>query len=376
MRVLITILFTTLLGTAAAAQEIDDDLALFDIGSDVFRAGSSVLYEGEGADDLFLAGETVRGRSDIGGTAHLAGRRVTMSGATGGDAYAAGMEVAMEGAVAGDATLAGYEVSVGEVGGDLRVSGSELTVGGPVAGYALVAGDEVTLNGAVAGDASIAARRLEFGPDARVDGTLTLYEAEPGALEVPERVAAPGQIVRRQLEEWEGDVGDMRPFNLGRAIASFLFGVIVVAGLAALIASLVPEQLAAMRRRILDRPFGTLWLGFLTLSAVVGSAVLFALTLIGIIVSPAAILLAVVTGFAGYVIGVYAFGVGLMMAFGRSEPDSTGDRALAAGIGALVAGVLALIPFLGWLFVLAVTLAGVGAVAIRMFQPRFYAGEY
>jgi len=139
-----------------------------------------------------------------------------------------------------------------------------------------------------------------------------------------------------------------------------------------LIAALVPQQLAAMRRRILDAPFRTLWLGFLTQSAVIGSAVLFAMTLVGVFLSPAALLVAAIGGFAGYVVGVYAFGVGLLLAWGWDEPASIGRRALAAGFGALVAGVIGLIPVLGWIFLLAVSLAGVGAITTWIFRPRFF----
>ena len=96
------------------------------------------------------------------------------------------------------------------------------------------------------------------------------------------------------------------------------------------------------------------------------------MTLIGLIVSPAAVLLALIGGFAGYVVSVYAFGVGLMLAFGRPEPDSIGERAVAAGVGALLAGIIALIPFLGWLFVLALVLSGVGAITLRLFRPQFF----
>ncbi len=372
MRRVFLILTTLVFAGTAAAQE---DNALFDLGGDAFRAGGTVTFEAEGVDDLFIAGETVTARSDIGGSAHLAGRDVAMQGAVGGDLYAAGMDVRITGPVAGDATVAGYEVSAGEVGGDLRITGSEVTVSGPVAGYVLAAGEEVTLNGVVEGDMNVAAERLDFGEDARVAGTLTLYEEEPGALEVPDSVAPADRILRRQIEEWDSDWDDARPFDLSRAVAAFLLGVILVAGLAALVASVVPEELAAMRRKVLARPFKALWIGFLSQSVLVGSAVLLAMTLIGILLSPAAILVAVIAGFAGYVIGAYAFGVGLLLAVGRSEPDSIGDRALAAGVGALAAGILGLVPLLGWLFVLALTLAGVGAIAERLFRPRFLSDE-
>jgi hypothetical protein len=94
------------------------------------------------------------------------------------------------------------------------------------------------------------------------------------------------------------------------------------------------------------------------------------MTLIGILLSPAAILLAGLTAFAGYVIAAYAFGAGLLIMTGQGEPDSTGDRVLAAGLGALLAGIISLIPFFGWLFVLVLTLTGVGALAQRLIGPR------
>ena len=40
---------------------------------------------------------------------------------------------------------------------------------------------------------------------------------------------------------------------------------------------------------------------------------------------------------------------------------------------AVAAAVVALIPFLGWLFVLALVLSGVGAITLRVARPRFFA---
>ena len=61
------------------------------------------------------------------------------------------------------------------------------------------------------------------------------------------------------------------------------------------------------------------------------------------------------------------------MLIGQNEPDSIGTRAMAAGVGALAVGLIALIPFLGWLFAIALALTGVGAIAIWLFQPKFFA---
>ena len=372
-RIILTIALA-LLVTPAVAQ---DDSALFSFGNDRFLAGADVTLETAGTDDLFMAGESVRALSDITGTAHAAGRRVVLQAGIGQDVYAAGMDVSVMGPVAGDASLAGYDIVVGgAVGGDLRASGAKVAVSAPIAGYALLAGESVTLNSTIAGDVSLAAQNLTFGSAARIDGQLTLYEESAGALDVPDSVVPEDRIERILIENWEDQKWNVpRVFNWRRAVVSFLTGVVIVAAIAALIAAVVPVQLAEMRRRTLAAPFRSLWLGFLTQSALIGSAILFAMTIIGIFLAPASIVLALIGGFFGYVVGAYAFGVGLLLALGRDEPDTIGQRALGAGVGALVAGLIGLVPIIGWLFVLALTLAGIGAITTWVLRPAFFTAD-
>ncbi|ARE38647.1 hypothetical protein RGUI_0506 [Rhodovulum sp. P5] len=367
---ILTIIVMLLTAQPAAAEERD---ALLDFQGDSFRAGGTVVFDKTGTDDLFMAGETVRAETDIAGSAHMAGRKVRLSGAVGGDAYLAGMDIELSGPVAGDATLAGYDITVGEVGGDLRISGGKLRIEGPVGGYAMIAGEEVHIAGVIAGDVSLTASEVDFSEDARIDGQITVYEETPGKLEIPETVAPKAQIERQDLSKWEDRPHHVREWTWYGAAGGFLMGVIVVAAIAALIAAVIPQTLAEMRRGVLARPFRSLGIGFVAQSALVGSAVLFAMTIIGLVLTPAAVFLAFLAGFAGYVVGVYAFGVGLHLAFGRPEPASIGQRALAAGTGALAAGLISLIPLLGWLFVLALVLAGVGAIAQRTLDPVSHA---
>ena len=360
------ILAACLAALPALAQ--DDETEAFAIGGDSFRAGRAVTLDAPGTDDLFMAGERVTVSAPITGTAHLAGRAVTAQAEIGGDVYAVGDQVTLQGAVAGDATVSGRQLTVGDVGGDMRIAGATVALRGTVSGYALMAGEEITFDGVVEGDLGLVAGQVTWGEGARVGGTLTLYEETPGTLEVPDTVAPRARIERRQAEEWEGPT----PPGWGYLALQFLKGVVVVAALGALIAAVVPDRLAEMRREVLARPFHTLWLGFLTQSAVIGAGVLFALTIIGLLLTPAMVVLALAGGFAGYVVATYAFGVGLFLAAGRDEPQSIGARAAAAGLGALVAGLIGLIPLLGWLFILALVLAGVGAITLRVLRPAFF----
>ena len=147
----------------------------------------------------------------------------------------------------------------------------------------------------------------------------------------------------------------------------------MVTVLAALLAALLPGPLAGLRHRVLDQPLRSLWIGAMSVSVLIGGAVVAGLTLIGILAVPFLLLFAALLGFLGYVVGVYALGVSIVNRAGRGMPDGFGDRALAALAGALAAAVVALIPVLGWLFALGLALAGVGAMAIAWANPRFFA---
>ncbi|MGG7645995.1 hypothetical protein ACQ5SP_14390 [Rhodovulum sp. YNF3179] len=369
-RILLT-MFCTLALAAPLSAQTDSERRTF--GDDVFLAGEDVIHGGAGADDAFLAGDGVTLETAITGTAHMAGRRLSVLGEVGGDLYAAGMDILLGAPIRGDATVAGYDIRVDRaVGGDLRAAGTSVHVTGPVAGYALLTGEAVTIAGRIDGDVEVSAGTIAFGADAEIGGTLTLHHEDPASVAVPAGVLPAERITRRTLEDWEHGPRDFAPVGWGAVIAGFLGSVLAVGLIATLVAAIVPQGLARLREQALGQPFRTLWMGFLTLSVLSGAAILLAVTVIGIFVSPAAVLAALAVGFAGYVIGAYAFGVGLLGAFGRAAPDSIGDRALAAFTGALATGLVTLIPLLGWVFAMALTLLGTGALAVRVLRPAFF----
>jgi len=355
-----------LIGAAAHAQE---DNALANVGNDVFSAGYRVVHVQTGADDVFMAGTSVTLDAAIAGSAAVAGQNIEIDASVGGDVYAAGQSINIREAIAGDATLTGQDIVVNDVAGDLRVAGATIRLDGNIGGYAILGGETVEINGAIAGDLHLAAMNVEFAGGASVGGTLHLYEDSEGELEILGFQGADGSIVRHKYEDFPEETGG------GFVLYSFLTGVAFVALIAGLFAAIAPQRLANMRVTLLERPFGMVWLGFLGLSVVLGAAIVSAMTIVGILLLPVLLVLAGLGAFVGYVVGAYSLGVGLRLLAGMSEPDSLAARAVAALIGALVAAVIALAPFIGWLFVLAMTLAGIGTLINHLFRPKFFAGE-
>ncbi|KUF12848.1 hypothetical protein AVJ23_02315 [Pseudoponticoccus marisrubri] len=370
-----------LLAAPAAAQEAGER---FELGSDLYLAGETATLDAEGRDDAFMAGARVTLQAEITGTAHMAGRFVEVTAPVGGSLYAAAQRITIEATIAEDALLAAQRIEVdAPVQGDLRVMGSEIEIDAPVGDTLMVAGEIVELDAPVTGDVALMANEARFGPEARIGGRLILYEEEPGALAVPERVVPADRIERR---DFDGRVeGATRALSKPKAKAqkdspaqepiSFLLGVLVVAVLGAALAVLAPATMASMRAHVLRAPGQGLMTGFVTVSALLGGTFVLGATVIGLIAAPFLLIGAVLACVAGYVVGAYALGAWGLSLFGGGMPDSNGDRAIAAAIGALSAGLIGLIPFLGWLFVLALCLTGAGAVTQRLFRPRLFAGD-
>jgi len=358
------------LSGAALAQE---DEARTWMGDDVFLAGNDIIHHESGADDLFMAGETLRVEAPVSGTAHLAGRLILVESDVGGDVYAAGMDIEIKSSVAGDVTLAGYEVIVSApVGGDVRAAGSKVRIDAPVSGTAILSGEIVTLNSIIDGDVAMSAVDMVFGTDSRINGTLTIYDDDPDRIDVPETVIPADRVDRRTVEQWSEDgMYVVRP-SWGKVIGGFIVGTLVVAALATLLVVLAPGPIARLRERALDRPFRALWIGFLALSAMTGSGILFAMTLVGILVLPAVVIATLVLGLIGYVLGTYILGVGIWGAIGKPMPTEFGSKVIAALIGATAAALISLIPLLGWLFMLALVLLGVGALTVNILRPVFF----
>ncbi len=370
-------LVLALLSLPAVAQ---DEGATAEFGNYRFVSGETVVIEQTGTDNLLAAGAAVKIEGGHTGSAYIAGRTVEIRGPIGGDAFIAGMDVVVDAPVSGDASIKGSNVTVGEIGGNLRASAGTLNVNGPVAGYAVLSGDDVLLEDIVSGDLYINARNVGFGDSARVEGRLVVFEDEVGKMEIPGDIASDARIERRNVSEWEDAVSSLTSETWQSLVRSFLIGVLVIAVLASLIAAVIPQSLAELRRSLLDRPLRNVWFGFLAESVAMGAAiamaatlvVVFAATLTGLLLIPASLVFMLVVGFAGYVVAAYSLGAGLLMLIGRPEPGGIGARITAAGTGALVAGAIAFLPFVGWPFALVLVLAGVGAITLKLFQPAFY----
>lgn len=358
------------LAVPATAQDREDDTAVLGFGGDRYAAGEDLRLDQTTAGDLFAIGEELHLTAATGGTVHMAGRTVEIEATPGGALYAAGYEVTVSADLPGPATLFGAEVRVeGAVGGNLRLFAQDAKITGALSGSALIAANELTLDAPVAGDLMLAAEEIDWGDGASVDGQVILYVEEGERVEVPARVAPAERVEQREREAFRGDVGpsvaDLRRGAVRTALFGFVMSVLFVAALATAAVAIAPERVAHWRETALARPGRSVVAGFLLLSTIVGSGFVLALTIIGIPLLPALLFGAGLAGYAGYVLGSYILGVGLWQRLGNDIPEGVLQKAGLAALGAVVAGLIGLIPFLGWLVVLALAFAGLGAIALH-----------
>lgn len=377
MRFPVFLMIASLATGLAAPLTAGEDGGEFRFGGDAFLAGRSVTLSGETVDDLFAAGQNVSVLSPVEGSAHTAGRNVTITSDVGENLYAAGMNVTVNGEVTGDVTAAGYDVEINQpISGDLRATGSSVTLAAPVAGSAILAGEDVVIRGQILGDLALAADHVTWEDGASVAGQVQLYVDEDSDLEVPQSVAPADRVSRHDIDGFERDHGKVPGMDshsersFGAGVVDFLRTVIVTGILATILALIAPRWIADLRRGALEEPLRTLGMGFLGLAAVIGSVPLLIMTGIGAIVAPLALFAALIMGLLGYVLGAYVLGVWAVTSAGRSTPENTGERAVAGFAGAALLALVGLIPFLGWLAVFAVALAGVGALVMPWIGPR------
>jgi len=369
MRQFLFLTFTAfvLSAVSATAQQVSREH-----GGDTYLAGEAVTEALSAPGDVFAAGSVVTTSGSVSGDAHVAGYDVDISTRTGGDLYAAGSSVNIDAPVGEDITAAGFSLrstADAVTQGNVRLFGRTLTIDGPVAGALTAFGGTVHLNAPVSGDAWIVAETLTFGPEARIDGSLTLTAQE--AVNVP-----PGVIPQERITLEERDGRDMyRAFDQSwewvempllptwlSLLSAFLISTVFLLLLAAIFLSFVPERVEKMRRRVTRQPLQTFLLGVIGLSALFGMVPVTALTVIGLPFVPVALLLIIVAWTLGYLLAAYAIARRVWVAFDGSDDPSILIKLVIVALAIVAVAVLNFIPFVGWVVNYTLVLLGVGAM--------------
>ena len=323
---------------------------------DLYATGEAVRVDGRLAGDLVAAAQRVLVRGEVDGDLFAAGRTVDLHGPVGDSTRVAGESITVDTVIDGDLLVAGNRLQIlggAVIRGGLMTASSTIDLAGIVEENFRAAGGEIIVSGTVRGDAYVIADRLELAPGARIDGDLDYRTRLPISAEEAARV---GGTVRHTEPIDDEDSG-------GGWIGSILFwgwqaGAALLAGLlaVALCRRFVQQFVAAIAEQT---TLGVL-LGFGAFLIVPVAAVVVMVTVVGL---PVGLIVMLLFGMALYVakLPIAAWAGGRLLAL-AGRPDASPYAAMAAGVVTLY--LLFATPWVGWLFWLAATWLGLGAMVL------------
>ncbi len=357
-RILISILCLAF-GGAALGDDDEAHLYLRQQGTDTFIAGDSARLSAAVKGDLIAAGGELLLAGPVEGDQIAFGGKLRFDGAVRQDLYAGGGQVALEGSVARNARLAGGDVSIGpraRVAGNASLAGGEVKMLGAIGGYLQAAGGRVLIDGRVDGDVEAAGGALELGPNARVGGRLRYRGGAP-------LVQQPGAQVLGGIERLEMPVRERAP----RAGGPVAFGVWTLGLMttAAVMVLALPGYFGRVAQAARTRFGWSVLAGFLALAAVPLAVLILLMTVIGVPLALLGLLGYFVLLLLGYVAAGIALGDAALARWGAARAAQRGWRALAAALGVLAIGLVALLPWLGGLLALLALVTGMGALLLQ-----------
>lgn len=357
--------------TGCTVQVDDDESVSHEFGSDFFSAGGQLNLTEPVAGDAFLAGGRVAVASEVQGDLVAAGGEVSIGGAVKDDLYAAGGTVRVDALVDGNARVAGGEVSVGPatvVVGALSLTGGRIQFDGNTHSYLQASGGTVRLNGEVHGDAEVRAEELVIEPGTRIAGKL-VYRG-PEAPVVPE-----GAVIAGGVEFHERGAGhyvqdtETHAHGAHHGIGSvvWLLGVFIAAALFLLLFPHYAREAASAIGRL---PLQSIGLGLAILVCVPFLGVLLLITIIGIPLALLLVPLYLLVLFLGWVTAALFIAQRGLEALRPGQPVTTAWQLLALFLALLALWLVGKIPYIGDLVAFVALIAGIGALAWRLWSGR------
>lgn len=351
-------------GTALAAETSSSDIVIVPegdtINDDLYAAGFRVLVEGVVDGDLVaFAAEEVVISGEVTGNVTAIAPKVTVTGTVGDALRVTGRELEVIGNVGLDVVAAVIGAEFGpdsEVTGDLIAWAFDLTATGRVGGDLEGTQRRIALEGQIGGDVNVTVGKLTITGPLSVEGDLDYRSAnEASGLD---QASVGGAVVHQTPV----------PPNIRIRALGLLTRLLVVIGLSAVALLLAwgwPRRTALAGEQAALRPFRAYGRGALVmvipllLAAIAGLVVALApasasLPLLAIFVP-----LVVVTAGIILVLGLVA-GAPAVLVLGQVVP---GDREMfgAIAVGSILAGVIWMVPLVGWIVPLLLLPWGLGA---------------
>lgn len=334
------------------------------INDNAYVAGGTVAVSGTINGDLFAAGGTVSVSGKVAKDIMVGGGTVVLTNVSSEDVRVGGGNVTIGGTFTGEMMVGGGQVVIlpgTQVAKDSYLGGGTLTWNGVEAGNLTLGGGNVYVNGTVSKNLVVkSSKEVTIGSGAVIKGDFEYSAPVPATIESGAQIA--GTTTFHKVEASTAS----RTQWAGSLAALFTFWWLIKLGAILTAAYLLwyiwrRDMVAAMDMAVgSGKNFGSALLrGFAVLILLPIAAVLCMITVIGFIPGFIALLGYVAMLFISESVAVLA----IAFLLNKRKDDLRWFHIL---FGAMVFGVVALIPFIGWIAVALVCLASLGVVASLM----------
>lgn len=370
------LLFALFLPGAAAQQGIqeDENSVRMMFGSDVYTAGEDIVIEGTVEDDVLAAGASVRIMTTVPGDVLAAGGKIDLRGMIEDDARIAGGDISLSGGIANDAVIMGgtvrlLETSVisgsvmifggditidGVIKGDLLIRGGNVTINGRIGGNTDMRGGSVRLNGQMFGDAILGAAEVTLGSTATIEGDLRYWQQD-GQEEfagVQGTATFDPDLSMQQPEENEG----LAAAILGVFAFYTIFSAALMIGVLLFCTKTLFSESA---KRLQQAPWMGLLIAFLFFLLLPVIGILFLVTIIGLPLAAAIFAVWLLSLLFAKTVASTVFAHWVQMRAKKKWHPAL-VFLLALGIF-IVLKLVGLIPYIGWITCMILTMIGFGA---------------
>jgi len=332
-----------------------------------FLAGQSVRISANVADDVFAAGRDVTFDSATVKNAIVAGYDVELRSGNVADIITAAANVKIAGTIEDDLVAAARSIRIssnGKIGGDVRFAAETIDMEGRVNGNMRAAAARITITGKISGKADLLAERIVIASGASIAGDLIYRSNEEP--EIAEGATIGGKVRRVEIDKSNLTVIGFSILGIGMFVT--LSWTIAMLLLIIIFQVAFPNLIAAAAGQLQSKPWSNLGRGVTGLLLTIALTGLLFASILVIPIGIALLLGITVVWLLGLVtVSNY---IGLLIRRGKK---ATANIKLDSQIGwviagAIVLGVITLIPFVGGTVAGLAIAGGFGAAAAELWK--------
>ncbi len=378
--------------------QTEDDIHisnLHHIVDDLYAFGENVTVDGLIEGDLVAGAYEVYTNGEVTESQNVFAYKLHHTGTVGNSLRAFVNTAVIDGQVGRSLMLFGYDSHIGKgavIKRDVNIYGYTTRVEGRVGGDVKIRGDRIFISGEIDGDVDLEGEQITISPPAVIKGNLTYCCAKKVEIDTAAGVRILGetrsvQPVCETEEEDEEKSGAFKTtvLQISKLLAAFLFGIIVIY----LFRKYAQESFKQLRTRFgvaAATGFLSLIILIVAVLILVVSAVFLIVGLVlisgnlapvGALVLALSILMVPITSFATVSGGIifysgkilFALLVGfLLLRVFKPDPAMLSKTQLLLGL--IVLTLLFLIPYLGFLVYILVTIIGAGGIVLGIKNCR------